>query len=374
MSWDNSQGQATGQLTNPSPSLLDNVLKFMRAQGASDLHLSRGKFLARVHGELKPLQGIPVQSAPEVVQLLSTLTTKSNWDHFVAKKELDCAYTTAEGDRFRVNLFVQRGQIGAVFRSIPTEIKTLDQLGMPRQIGKLAKLNRGLVLVTGPTGSGKSTTLAALVNEINETRAEHIMTVEDPIEFIYESKTALINQREVGADTETFSDALRHVLRQDPDVILIGELRDLETISAALTAAETGHLVFGTLHTQDASQTIDRIIDVFPPHQQALVRTQLSTTLKGIICQNLVRTANGNGRVAATEILFSTPAISNLIREGKTYQISSAIQGGIEAGMQSMDQSLANLVKSQVITAAAGMEQAHDKLSFGQLVPGVNFG
>ncbi len=367
MSWDNTQQLHSA----PTASLLDKVLTFMKAQAASDLHLSRGQFKARIHGELKPLQGIPVLSPLQVVELLSTLTSAENWTHFLSKKEFDCAYTSADGDRFRVNLYMQRGEVGAVFRSIPSQIRSLAELNLPNQIGRLAKLSRGLVLVTGPTGSGKSTTLAALVNEINETRAEHIMTVEDPIEFIYESKTALINQREVGSDTDSFSDALRHVLRQDPDVILIGELRDLETISAALTAAETGHLVFGTLHTQDAPQTIDRIIDVFPPHQQALVRTQLSTTLKGIVCQNLVRTANGSGRVAATELLFATPAISNLIREGKTYQIASAIQGGLEQGMHSMDQSLANLVKNGVVSGQVGMDQAHDKAAFAQLIPGI---
>ena len=349
--------------------LLDSVLKFMKEQKASDLHLSRGHFVARIHGDLKPLQGLPNLTEDQVKAVLAPVAGEAQWAKFLEKKELDLAYTTPNNDRFRVNMFVQRGHISAVFRHIPTEIKSLAEIGMPPKLEDLTTLSRGLVLVTGPTGSGKSTTLAAMVNEINERRACHIVTVEDPIEFVYESKAALINQREVGADTETFADALKHVLRQDPDVILIGELRDLETISAALTAAETGHLVFGTLHTQDAPQTIDRIIDVFPPHQQALVRTQLSTTLKGIVCQNLVKTADGQGRVAATEILFSTPAIQNLIREGKTFQIPSAMQSSGGMGMQLLDSALAGLVKAGTITVQTALDAAHDRNSVMQLLP-----
>ena len=369
MSWDNNNGihQPTGS-DNQSAALLDQVLGFVVGQKASDLHLSSGKFFARIHGELKPLQGLPNLTPDQVAEALRHVTKGDQWAQFQESKELDCAYATPTGHRFRVNMSVQRGQVGAVFRSIPTEIKSLTELAMPPQISQLAQLTRGLVLVTGPTGSGKSTTLAALVNEINETRTCHIVSVEDPIEFVYENKTALIDQREVGQDTDSFGDALKHVLRQDPDVILIGELRDLETISAALTAAETGHLVFATLHTQDAPQTIDRIIDVFPPHQQALVRTQLSTTLKGIICQNLVRTTDGNGRVAATEIMFTTQAIANLIRDGKIFQIPSSIQSGLGLGMHGMDQSLANLVKSGQIALQTAVDYAHDKNAIQQLV------
>ncbi len=239
---------------------------------------------------------------------------------------------------------------------------------MPDVIGRFAALPRGLVLVTGPTGSGKSTTLAALLDLVNRTRADHIVTVEDPIEFLHPNKKSLVNQREVGSDTHSFAAALKHVLRQDPDVILIGELRDLETISVALTAAETGHLVFATLHTQDAAQSIDRVIDVFPPHQQAQVRAQLAATLQGVVCQTLVRRASGTGRVAATEVLVTTPAIANLIREGKTHQIHSAMQAGADLGMHTLDQHLAQMVDVGKITHAAAAEKARDAVGLRQLI------
>jgi twitching motility protein PilT len=267
-----------------------------------------------------------------------------------------------------VNIYQQRGSIGAAFRLIPTEIKSLQQLGVPEVVARFASLARGLVLVTGPTGSGKSTTLAALIDEVNHTRTDHIVTVEDPIEFLHGNHKSLINQREVGSDTHSFANALKHVLRQDPDVILIGELRDLETISVALTAAETGHLVFATLHTQDASQTIDRVIDVFPSHQQAQVRAQLAATLQGVVCQTLVKHASGTGRVVATEVLIATPAIANLIREAKTYQIPSSMQAGRELGMHTMDQHLAELVNSGEIDHDAALEKVHDPESFKRLV------
>src|SRR5690606_18004478 len=270
--------------------------------------------------------------------------------------------------RFRVNLYQQRHNMGAAFRLIPTEIKPLSALGVPESIGSFAKLPRGLVLVTGPTGSGKSTTLAALIDLVNRTRTDHIMTVEDPIEFLHGNHKSLVNQREVGHDTHSFAAALKHVLRQDPDVILVGELRDLETISVALTAAETGHLVFATLHTQDAPQTIDRIIDVFPPHQQGQVRAQLAATLQGVVCQTLVRQASGSGRVVATEIMVATPAVANLIREGKTYQVPSAMQAGRELGMHTLDQHLAELVNAGRITHAAAMEKVQDPIGFKALV------
>ncbi|KQO63903.1 type IV pili twitching motility protein PilT [Curtobacterium sp. Leaf261] len=287
---------------------------------------------------------------------------------FEEKQELDFAYSLSTESRFRVNFYQQRGNWGAAFRLIPTKIKTLKDLGIPDHVGDFSKLPRGLVLVTGPTGSGKSTTLAALIDLVNETRADHIVTVEDPIEFMHEHKRAIINQREVGADTHSFANALKHVLRQDPDVILIGELRDLETISVALTAAETGHLVFATLHTQDAPGTIDRVIDVFPPHQQGQIRTQLATTLQGVVCQTLVPKATGTGRVVSTEIMRTTPAIGNLIREGKTYQITSAMQAGKDLGMHTMDQDLADLVNVGTITRKAAMEKVHDKEGFDRLV------
>ncbi len=240
-----------------------------------------------------------------------------------------------------MNLYRQRESVGAAFRLIPHEIKPLEELGVPSVVGSFAGLPRGLVLVTGPTGSGKSTTLASIIDLANRTRRDHIMTVEDPIEFLHRHKGCLVNQREVGADTHSFASALKHALRQDPDIILVGELRDLETISVALTAAETGHLVFATLHTQDAAQTIDRIIDVFPAEQQAQVRTQLAGALQAVVSQTLCRTANGLGRVVATEVMLATPAIRNLVREGKTHQIYSAMQAGVDHGMHTLDQHLA---------------------------------
>ena len=258
-----------------------------------------------------------------------------------------------------MNLYFQRDALGAAFRMIPFEIKSIEQLGLPRQVEDFARLPRGLVLVTGPTGSGKSTTLAALVDIVNSERDEHIMTVEDPIEFLHKHKRCVVNQREVGHDTHSFADALKHVLRQDPDVILVGEMRDLETIQTALTAAETGHLVFATLHTQDAPQTIDRVIDVFPPFQQQQVRVQLAVTLQGVVTQQLLPTADRMGRVAAAEIMVATPAIRNLIREAKIHQIYSSMQAGAKHGMHTMDQHLAELVRSGRITYETAADRCH---------------
>jgi twitching motility protein PilT len=269
--------------------------------------------------------------------------------------------------RFRVNLYQQRESLGAAFRLIPYEIKPLEQLGVPPVVANFAGLPRGLVLVTGPTGSGKSTTLAAIIDLANRTRADHIMTVEDPIEFLHRHKRALVNQREVGEDTHSFAAALKHVLRQDPDIILVGEMRDLETISVALTAAETGHLVFATLHTQDAAQTIDRVIDVFPAHQQAQVRTQLAGALQGVVSQTLCKRADAPGRVVATEVLVATPAVRNLVREGKTHQIYSAMQAGAQQGMHTLDQHLAELVKAGRISYETGLERAHHAEDFNRL-------
>jgi len=264
--------------------------------------------------------------------------------------QIDFAYAIPGRARFRVNAYYQRGAIGAAFRLIPVSIKTVEELGLPLVLHDLAKRPRGFVLVTGPTGSGKSTSLAAVINEINETRDEHIMTIEDPIEFLHGHKRCIVNQREIGADAQSFGAGLKAALRQDPDVILVGEMRDLETIHTALTAAETGHLVFATLHTQDAPQTIDRIIDVFPASQQQQVRVQLAVALQGVITQQLLPTADGAGRVAACEVLLATPAIRNLIREGKTHQIYSSLQTGGSLGMQTMDAALATLVRAGKIT------------------------
>ena len=337
--------------------------------GASDLHVTvNAPPTIRVDGVLRQVDGTSVWNRAKVTSALLSILTPEQRIVFDRELELDLAYTLSANARFRVNIYQQRNSMGAAFRLIPTEIKQLKDLGVPETIGRFAKLPRGLVLVTGPTGSGKSTTLAALIDLVNRTRADHIVTVEDPIEFMHKNHKSLVNQREVGPDTHSFANALKHVLRQDPDVILIGELRDLETISVALTAAETGHLVFATLHTQDAAQTIDRIIDVFPPHQQGQVRSQLAAVLQGVVCQTLVKKASGSGRVVATEILIATPAINNLIREGKTYQIASAMQAGREHGMHTMDSHLADLANAGLITVAAAIEKAQDAESLKQLI------
>lgn len=350
------------------PELLACLHELVATRG-SDLHVSKNAPpMVRIDGTLKPVQATGIWDADRVARALYSIVSPAQMAQFEEKQELDFAFPLTEQSRFRVNFYRQRGTIGAAFRLIPTDIKKLDDLGVPEVVGRFSTLPRGLVLVTGPTGSGKSTTLAALIDLVNETRADHIMTVEDPIEFVHKNKKSLVNQREVGADTHSFQNALKHVLRQDPDVILIGELRDLETISTALTAAETGHLVFATLHTQDAGQTIDRIIDVFPPFQQGQVRQQLAATLQGVVCQTLVKKATGQGRAVATEVLVATPAIANLIREGKTYQIGSAMQAGRGSGMHTMDQHLAELVNAGTITITAAREKAHDHDTLQRLV------
>ena len=336
---------------------------------ASDLHVSvDAPPSIRVDGVLSPIPGVAPWDAAKVNLALGSILTPELRATFEENLELDFAYTLSETARFRVNFYMQRSVMGAAFRLIPTEIKQLRALGIPERIGEFAKLPRGLVLVTGPTGSGKSTTLAALIDLVNSTRADHIVTVEDPIEFMHSNKKSLVNQREVGHDTHSFANALKHVLRQDPDVILIGELRDLETISVALTAAETGHLVFATLHTQDAGQTVDRVIDVFPPHQQPQVRAQLAATLQAVVCQTLVKKIGGRGRAVATEVMITTPAISNLIREGKTYQLRSAMQAGRDSGMHTMDQHLADLVNAGQVSHAAAYEKAQDLEDLKQLI------
>jgi twitching motility protein PilT len=288
--------------------------------------------------------------------------------------ELDISYSLPGRARFRVNVYFQRDSMGAAFRLIPYEIKTVEALGLPPIVTELARYPRGFICVTGPTGSGKSTTLAALVDIVNTERRAHIMTVEDPIEFLHGHKSSIVNQREIGTDTHGFAQALRHVLRQDPDVILVGEMRDLETIQTAITAAETGHLVFATLHTQDAPQAIDRIIDVFPAHQQQQVRVQLSTTLQAVVTQQLLQTSDGAGRVVASEVLVATSAVRNLIREGKVHQIYSAMQAGGRFGMQTMDASLAQLVRSGRITRELALERSHDPEELSRLLASGSWG
>jgi twitching motility protein PilT len=359
--------QTLGQVDPELIAALEEVV----AQGASDLHMTvDAPPMLRVNGSLQPAGTSQPWPREKVVSALFSILSQEQKEIFERDLELDFAYTISTNARFRVNIYQQRGCMGGAFRIIPTELKGLKALGVPETVGNFSQLARGLVLVTGPTGSGKSTTLAALIDLVNSTRADHIVTVEDPIEFLHQHKKSIVNQREVGSDTHSFAAALKHVLRQDPDVILIGELRDLETISVALTAAETGHLVFATLHTQDAPQTIDRVIDVFPPHQQGQVRAQLAATLQGVICQSLVKRADGRGRAVATEVLVTTSAISNLIREGKTYQIISMMQAGRAQGMHTMDQHLADLVKSGTVTYEAAVEKAHDVDGINRLLQG----
>ncbi len=359
------------QLVGQADPELIAALEEVVTQGASDLHMTvNAPPMLRINGSLQPAGTSQPWPQEKVVSALFSILSQEQREIFERELEMDFAYTISSEARFRVNIYQQRGSMGGAFRIIPTELKQLKALGVPESVGNFAQLARGLVLVTGPTGSGKSTTLAALIDLVNSTRADHIVTVEDPIEFLHHHKKSIVNQREVGSDTHSFAAALKHVLRQDPDVILIGELRDLETISVALTAAETGHLVFATLHTQDAPQTIDRVIDVFPPHQQGQVRAQLAATLQGVICQSLVKRADGNGRAVATEVLVTTSAISNLIREGKTYQIISMMQAGRAQGMHTMDQHLADLVKSGTVTYEAAMEKAHDIDGLNRLLQG----
>jgi twitching motility protein PilT len=358
---------ATAVTTAPDLDL-DTVLRAMVAAGASDLHLTVGAApTVRLDGALRPLDAYEAVSPESLRRTLYTVLTPAQRERFETELELDMAYAIPGVARFRVNLYQQRRSVGAVFRLIPHEIKALEQLGMPAVIGNFAGLPRGLVLVTGPTGSGKSTTLASLIDLANRTRHDHIVTVEDPIEYLHRHKNSLINQREVGADTRSFASALKHALRQDPDIILVGEMRDLETISVALTAAETGHLVFATLHTQDAAQTIDRIVDVFPSEQHGQIRTQLAGAIQGVVSQTLCRTATGRGRVVATEVMIATPAIRNLIREGKTHQLLSVMQAGAQHGMHTLDQHLAQLVTSGRVTWEEGLERCHDREDFTRL-------
>ncbi|HEY1538922.1 MAG TPA: type IV pilus twitching motility protein PilT [Solirubrobacteraceae bacterium] len=320
-------------------------------RNASDLHLTAGAHpTVRVRGRLTQLEDYPVMTTEMTREIVYSILSNDQRQRLETDWQIDFAYAIPGRARFRVNAYYQRAAIGAAFRLIPYSIKSLDELGMPSVLHDLARKPRGFVLVTGPTGSGKSTTLAAIVDEINASREEHIMTIEDPIEFLHGHKKCIVNQREIGSDAQSFAHGLKAALRQDPDVILVGEMRDLETIHTALTAAETGHLVFATLHTQDTPQTIDRIIDVFPASQQQQVRVQLSVALQGIVTQQLLPTADGAGRVAACEVLLATPAIRNLIREGKTHQIYSSLQTGGNIGMQTMDAALATLVRAGKIT------------------------
>src|SRR5213594_1914720 len=348
----------------PVPELLEVVLD----RGASDLLLTAvGPPTIRLHGDLISLVDYPILSPLALQGMIYAILPQKMRERLEGELELDMSYALPGKARFRVNVYFQRDSLGAAFRLIPYEIKSVDDLALPPVVSDLARFPRGFVVVTGPTGSGKSTTLAAMVDVVNTERQAHIMTVEDPIEFLHKHKKCVVNQREIGADTHSFSSALKHVLRQDPDVILVGEMRDLETIATAITAAETGHLVFATLHTQDAPQTIDRIIDFFPPHQQQQVRVQLAASLQGVVMQQLLPTADGTGLVLAIEILVATPAVRNLIREGKTHMIYSSMQAGARYGMQTMDQSLADLVKTHKITFELALERCHNAEDLAKL-------
>ncbi|OLD61111.1 MAG: type IV pili twitching motility protein PilT [Acidobacteria bacterium 13_1_40CM_2_60_7] len=341
------------------PSLSD-LLKRMVDSGGSDLHITTNSPpRVRVHGELKPCDDLPPLGPAETKQLAYSILTDAQKHRFEETLELDFSFGIKDIARFRGNLFNQRGAVACVFRVIPFEIKTFEQLGLPHILRKLCEKPRGLVLVTGPTGSGKSTTLATMLNAINETRFEHMITIEDPIEFIHPHKRCLVNQREVHSDTHSFANALRAALREDPDVVLIGEMRDLETIESALRIAETGHLTFGTLHTNSASSTINRIIDVFPAHQQSQVRAQLSLVLEGILCQSLLSKSDGRGRAMAMEILIPNAAIRNLVREDKIHQIYSAMQSGQEKfGMQTFNQALHTLYQQKSITLETALARS----------------
>jgi twitching motility protein PilT len=335
------------------------VLRRMVEARASDVHLTAGFPPAmRDKGKIVPMDGMPVLGSQETREVVFSILNDDQRKRFETDKQLDFAYAIPSVARFRVNCFMQRGSVSAAFRLVPQDIPSLESLKVPQVLRELTAKPRGFVLVTGPTGSGKSTTLAAMLDVINSERQDHILTIEDPIEFLHPHKSSIVNQREVGADATDFALGLRAALREDPDVILVGEMRDLETISTALTAAETGHLVFATLHTRGAAGTIDRIIDVFPPQQQGQVRTQLSIALQGIVTQQLLPTADGMGRVVATEVLVPTPAIRNLIREGKTHQIYAAVQTSGAVGMQTMDADLVRLVRDGAITRSLAEQRA----------------
>ncbi len=343
---------------------IQELLHFTSEQGASDLHISSGSFpMVRVHGQMKRLN-LPKLTEEEVKDLIYSTMNETQRTMFEEKLELDFSTKLSNDVRFRVNAFHQINGLAAAFRVIPNEIKSFEELHLPEVLKKIAMKHKGLILVTGPTGSGKSTSLATMIDLINEKKACHIITIEDPIEFVHSSKNSLINQRELGHDTWSFGAALRSALREDPDVILVGEMRDLETVSLALTAAETGHLVLSTLHTSSATKSIDRIIDMFPKEQQNQVRSMLSETLECVAAQTLLAKKGGNGRVPAMEIMIANTAVKNLIREEKVYQIPSVIQAGTKEGMQTLDQSLFNLVMNNLLDRKAAEDVAENPKMF----------
>lgn len=348
------------------------LLNYVVEKGASDLHLSvNAPPLVRIDGNITPIPGWERMTAKSLKEALFSIIHEEQKDVFEETHELDFAYTVSSGARFRGNMMRQRGFVDAVFRVIPQDIKPLSALGMPPILGNFAVMPRGLVLITGPTGSGKSTTLAAIIDQVNRTRQGNIITIEDPIEFVHKHRSCVVRQREVGSDTNSYTVALKHVLRQDPDVILIGEMRDLETISIALTAAETGHLVFATLHTQSAQDTVSRVIDVFPEGQQAQIRSQLAAVLRGVVCQTLVPRAGGKGRIAAVEIMLINPAVATMIRRNETHTIPQALQTGEGMGMQTLNMHLADLVSQGLIERVDADEVSNDIKDLDNLLKGV---
>jgi twitching motility protein PilT len=347
---------------------LDGLLARVVAIGGSDLHLTAGIApCVRIHGSLAPLTDWDALTSIDTELIVRAALSDEQWKRFELDQELDTAYAVAGVSRFRVNVYRQRGSVGAAFRTIPHVIPALEDLGMPPGVERFSQLTRGLVLITGPTGSGKSTTLASLLDMANRTRAGHIVTIEDPIEYMHAHQRCVVNQREVGNDTGGFAVALKHALRQDPDIILVGELRDFETTSVAITAAETGHLVLATLHTQSASQTIDRLIDIYPPHQQQQIRSQLANCLQGVVTQALAPTKDGRGRVPVCEVMVVTPAIRSLIREDKVHQIPTALQSSADLGMISFDQHLAQRYNELRVSKQTALELAHDPAEFKRL-------
>ena len=350
---------------------IHELFQYLRDNKGSDLHLAAGlEPRIRVHGSLEPVEGWPVLTHDVLCGILREITSEEQWTDYEGCGDLDFAYGFEGMARFRANYLRQEKGAGAVFRIIPEDIVPIEKLNLPKAIEGLAHLQQGLVLVTGPTGSGKSTTLAAIIDKINTTYAKHIVTIEDPVEFVHKNKKSVFSQREVGADTESFGAALRAAIRQDADVILVGEMRDLETIALAITAAEMGALVFGTLHTNGAANTIDRLIDAFPAEEQAQVRTTLAESVAGIVSQLLLRTADGHGRCAVNEILLKTPGLPNVIREGNTPMIQTIIQAGRGAGMQMMDDALMALVEAKRITPREAYMKASSKARFEELVEG----
>jgi len=343
---------------------IDAFFKLMHEQGASDLHLVSGQQpVLRIRGDLERVK-YKVLENDDLKAMLYEITPEPKIKEFEETGDVDFAYEIPGLGRYRANFFLQKNGIGAVFRQIPSEILTCEQLGLPPVIKRLAHLPRGLVVVTGPTGSGKSTTLAAIIDEANNTRKDHILTIEDPIEFVHQSKKAVVNHREVGTHTRSFAAALRGALREDPDIIMVGEMRDLETIALAIEASATGHLVFGTLHTTSAAKTVDRIIEVFPVNQQEQIRNTLSDGLRAVVAQTLFKRRDKTGRVAALEIMIANPAVRNLIREGKTFQIPSMLQTGKKYGMQTLDDAIMELLKKKIISADDAYTKANEKQLF----------